>query len=73
MNWNKGLSCSFSPVVVQKGVHMPNRTEQFEFFTNDKLVRDDMDEEESTENASKPNSEPQENSTGKRHFISGNF
>jgi len=52
---------------------MPNRTEQFEFFTNDKLVRDDMDEEESTENASKPNSEPQENSTGKRHFISGNM
>ena len=52
---------------------MPNRTEQFEFFTNDKLVRDDMDEEEAAEKASKPDSEPQENSTGKRHFISGNF
>ncbi len=39
---------------------MPNRTVQFEFFTNDKLVRDGMSEEEATKKASKPNSEPQE-------------
>ncbi len=25
---------------------MPNKAEQFDFFTNDKIVRDDMDEEE---------------------------
>jgi len=59
MNWNKGLSCSLSLVVLQQGVHMPNRTKQFEFFTKDKLVRD-MGEKEAIKKASKPDSEPQE-------------
>ncbi len=39
---------------------MPNRTVQFEFFTNDKLVRDGMSEDEANKKALKPDSEPQE-------------